>query len=74
MLIIAGVVVAFIFGARWYQSQPKAVVQSIAIGTVTLPDAKETSFTAPRVYPYQVLTEPDITLVIENLLDKAQVV
>ena len=44
ILLIAGVVVAFIFGARWYQSRPQAAVKSIAIGTVTLPDAKETSF------------------------------
>lgn len=44
MLIIAGIVTAVILSVRWYQSRPKEVGKSVAIGTVTLPDAKDASF------------------------------
>jgi outer membrane protein OmpA-like peptidoglycan-associated protein len=44
LFIIAGVVAAFIVGVRWYQARPKEAFKSMAIGTVTLPDAKDASF------------------------------
>ncbi|MBD0286843.1 MAG: hypothetical protein ICV79_15635, partial [Flavisolibacter sp.] len=44
LLIIAGVVTAIILSIKWYQSRPKDVGKSIEIGKVTLPDAKDASF------------------------------
>src|SRR4051812_22201082 len=44
LLVIAGVVTALILGVRWYQARPKEVFKSMTIGTVTLPDAKDASF------------------------------
>lgn len=49
MLIIAGVVTAVIMSVRWYQSLPREAVKSMTIGTVTLPDAKDASFTTATV-------------------------
>jgi len=49
LLIIAGVVTAVIFSVRWYQRLPKASVKSMAIGTVTLPDARDASFSTATV-------------------------
>src|SRR3954469_10010617 len=45
LFIIAAVVVAAIMGVRWYQSRPKSVTESLVLGKVALPDAKEASFT-----------------------------
>lgn len=45
LFIIAAIVAAGITGVRWYQSRPKEVGQSVAIGTVALPDAPEASLT-----------------------------
>jgi OOP family OmpA-OmpF porin len=45
LFIIAAVVAAAIISIRWYQSRPKDVSQSLALGKVSLPDAKEASFT-----------------------------
>jgi OOP family OmpA-OmpF porin len=45
LFIIAAVVAAAIISIRWYQSRPKDVSQSIVLGKVSLPDAKEASFT-----------------------------
>ena len=44
LFIIVAVVAAGITGVRWYQSRPKEVGQSVAIGKVALPDAPEASF------------------------------
>src|SRR5215208_3749349 len=44
LLVIAGVVTAIILSIRWYQSRPKDVSQSLEIGKVALPDAKDASF------------------------------
>jgi OmpA-OmpF porin, OOP family len=46
LFIIAAVVAAAIFGVRWYQHQPKKVSDSLVLGKVSLPDAKDASFTA----------------------------
>ena len=45
LFIIAGVVTAIILSVRWYQSRPQVAVKSMSIGNVTLPDAKDASFT-----------------------------
>jgi OOP family OmpA-OmpF porin len=45
LFIIAAVVAAAIISIRWYQSRPKDVSQSLVLGKVSLPDAKEASFT-----------------------------
>jgi OOP family OmpA-OmpF porin len=44
--IIAAVVAAIILSIRWYQARPKDVSQSVEIGKVALPDAKDASFTS----------------------------
>ena len=46
LFIIAAVVAAIILSIRWYQSRPKDVIQSVEIGKVSLPDAKDASFTS----------------------------
>src|SRR3569832_1660592 len=46
LFVIAAVVAAIILSIRWYQSRPKDVTQSIEIGKVALPDAKDASFTS----------------------------
>lgn len=48
-LIIAAVVTAGILSVRWYQSQPKAVGESVEVGKVALPDAPEASLTGNAV-------------------------
>jgi OmpA-OmpF porin, OOP family len=46
LFIIAAVVAAIILSIRWYQSRPRDVIQSLEIGKVSLPDAKDASFTS----------------------------
>src|SRR5690348_1556147 len=46
LFIIAAVVAAGILGVRWYQHQPKKVSDSLVLGKVSLPDAKDASFTS----------------------------
>jgi len=46
LFIIAAVVAAIILSIRWYQARPKDVTQSVEIGKVSLPDAKDASFTS----------------------------
>jgi OmpA-OmpF porin, OOP family len=46
LFIIAAVVAAIILSIRWYQGRPKDVTQSVEIGKVSLPDAKDASFTS----------------------------
>src|SRR5436190_9236378 len=46
LFIIAAIVTAAIISIRWYQSRPKEVGQSVEIGKVVLPDAKDASFTS----------------------------
>jgi len=46
LFIIAAVVAAIILSIRWYQARPKDVIQSVEIGKVVLPDAKDASFTS----------------------------
>jgi OOP family OmpA-OmpF porin len=46
LFIIAAVVAAIILSIRWYQSRPKDITQSLEIGKVSLPDAKDASFTS----------------------------
>jgi outer membrane protein OmpA-like peptidoglycan-associated protein len=60
LLIIAGVVTALILSVRWYQSRPKEVFKSMAIGTVTLPDAKEAPFTTATMKLPMPSEEPTI--------------
>ena len=46
LFIISAVVAAIILSIRWYQARPKDVTQSVEIGKVSLPDAKDASFTS----------------------------
>src|SRR5215213_8570529 len=46
LFIITAVVAAIILSIRWYHARPKNVIQSIEIGKVALPDAKDASFTS----------------------------
>src|SRR5829696_751950 len=45
LFIIAAIVAVAIIGVRWYQNRPKEVGESIVLGKVSLPDAKDASFT-----------------------------
>ncbi len=49
LFIIAAVIAAGILGVRWYQQQPKEVGQSVELGKVTLPDAKDASLSSNAV-------------------------
>ncbi|MEP6725782.1 MAG: OmpA family protein [Bacteroidota bacterium] len=49
LFIIAAVITAGILSVRWYQSRPKDVVQSVELGKVTLPDAKDASLSTNAV-------------------------
>lgn len=48
-LIIAAVVTTGVLSIRWYQARPKDVVQSMEVGTVTLPDVPEASLSGNAV-------------------------
>ncbi|MEO5593587.1 MAG: OmpA family protein [Chitinophagaceae bacterium] len=49
LFIIAAVITAGILSVRWYQGRPKEVVQSVELGKVTLPDAKDASLSTNAV-------------------------
>src|SRR6478735_2672840 len=49
ILIIAAVVTTGILSIRWYQGRPKEVTQSMEVGSVSLPDAPEASFSGNAV-------------------------
>jgi len=49
LFIIAAVITAGILSVRWYQARPKEVVQSVELGKVTLPDAKDASLNSNAV-------------------------
>jgi OmpA-OmpF porin, OOP family len=60
LFIIAAVVAAAIFGVRWYQHQPKKVSDSLVLGKVSLPDAKDASFTSAAEKLPMPLDEPAV--------------
>src|SRR5436189_3045 len=49
LFVIAAVIAAGIFSVRWYQGRPKEVSQSVELGKVILPDAKEASLSSNAV-------------------------
>ena len=49
LFIIAAVITAGILSVKWYQGRPKDVVQSVELGKVALPDAKDASLSTNAV-------------------------